>query len=69
MTDLKDPKPKASSPKDARAARRKAELKANMARRKAQARLRGAGHDAGDSMADMGHLGSKADGPPDVTQN
>jgi hypothetical protein len=63
MTDHNHPKPKASSPKDARAARRKAELKANMARRKAQARMRSAGgvaDDAGDSQAD---------GLPDETQS
>jgi hypothetical protein len=68
MTDHNDPKPKASNPKDARAARRKAELKANMARRKAQARMRSANGLADDRQAEMGIMGGLADGPPDDTQ-
>jgi hypothetical protein len=51
----------AVSAQDARAARRKAELRANMARRKVQARLRAAGGDEAGGSDAPGSAGAGAD--------
>ncbi len=67
MSDLSDHKAAAARRKEDRAARRKAELMANMARRKAQMRGRALGSGAGNGgAADDGTAG--ADLPEDTEE-
>ena len=66
MSDLSDHKAAAARRAEDRAARRKAELKANMARRKAQVRGRALGSGTGDDgTGDDGRAGADL---PDDTQ-
>ena len=67
MSDLSDHKAAAARRKEDRAARRKAELKANMARRKAQMRGRALGSGTADGgTSDDGTVG--ADVPEDTQE-